>query len=127
MTSVPRFARCSAVLLPSPRLPPVTRAIGTVVVLMVFLESCVAADGWPSESLLGARRAIKPLKCLRHFRSSFVKIRQLGNQGLKVTELGLGCMGLSDFYSSSGFGETEGIALIHRALDLGVSFLDTAD
>jgi aryl-alcohol dehydrogenase-like predicted oxidoreductase len=56
-----------------------------------------------------------------------MKIRQLGNQGLKVTELGLGCMGLSDFYSSSGFGETEGIALIHRALDLGVSFLDTAD
>src|SRR6202051_5228171 len=56
-----------------------------------------------------------------------MKTRQLGRQGLKVTELGLGCMGLSDFYSSSGVTEAEGIALIHRALDLGVTFLDTAD
>jgi len=56
-----------------------------------------------------------------------MKTRLLGGQGLKVSELGLGCMGLSDFYSSSGATEAEGVALIHRALDLGVTFLDTAD
>src|ERR1700735_2782656 len=56
-----------------------------------------------------------------------MKMRQLGEQGLTVSELGLGCMGLSDFYSSSGVTEAEGIALIHRALALGVTFLDTAD
>jgi len=53
--------------------------------------------------------------------------RQLGSQGLQVAELGLGCMGLSDFYSSSGATEADGISLIHRALDLGVTLLDTAD
>jgi aryl-alcohol dehydrogenase-like predicted oxidoreductase len=53
--------------------------------------------------------------------------RRLGEQGLEVSELGLGCMGLSDFYSSSGATESQGIELIHRALDLGVNFLDTAD
>jgi aryl-alcohol dehydrogenase-like predicted oxidoreductase len=53
--------------------------------------------------------------------------RHLGSQGLTVSAIGLGCMGLSDFYSSSGATEAEGIALIHRALELGVTFLDTAD
>jgi len=56
-----------------------------------------------------------------------MKMRELGRQGLKVSELGLGCMGLSDFYSSSGVTEAQGISLIHRALGLGVTFLDTAD
>ena len=56
-----------------------------------------------------------------------MKARQLGGQGLTVSELGLGCMGLSDFYSSSGVTDAQGIALIQRALDLGVTFLDTAD
>lgn len=56
-----------------------------------------------------------------------MKMRQLGKQGLTVSELGLGCMGLSDFYSSSGVTEAEGISLIHRALALGITFLDTAD
>jgi aryl-alcohol dehydrogenase-like predicted oxidoreductase len=56
-----------------------------------------------------------------------MKTRPLGRQGLTVSELGLGCMGLSDFYSSSGATETQGISLIHRALALGVTFLDTAD
>ena len=56
-----------------------------------------------------------------------MKMRALGRQGLKVSELGLGCMGLSDFYSSSGVTEAQGISLIQRALSLGVTFLDTAD
>src|SRR6266852_5877557 len=56
-----------------------------------------------------------------------MKTRQLGSQGLTVSELGLGCMGLSDFYSSSGVTEAQGISLIQRALSLGVTFLDTAD
>lgn len=51
--------------------------------------------------------------------------RQLGRQGLTVSMLGLGCMGMSEFYGPSE--ETESIATIHRAIDLGVTFLDTAD
>lgn len=51
--------------------------------------------------------------------------RKLGNQGLTVSELGLGCMGMSEFYGTGD--ESESIATIHRALELGVNFLDTAD
>ncbi|HEV7765102.1 MAG TPA: aldo/keto reductase [Thermoanaerobaculia bacterium] len=51
--------------------------------------------------------------------------RKLGTQGLTVSAMGLGCMGMSEFYGSSN--EAEAIATIHRALELGVTFLDTAD
>jgi aryl-alcohol dehydrogenase-like predicted oxidoreductase len=51
--------------------------------------------------------------------------RTLGNEGLKVSELGLGCMGMSEFYGARD--EAEAIATIHAALDHGVTFLDTAD
>lgn len=54
-----------------------------------------------------------------------METRKLGQQGLEVSALGLGCMGMSDFYGSRD--ETESIATINRALDLGVTFLDTAD
>jgi aryl-alcohol dehydrogenase-like predicted oxidoreductase len=51
--------------------------------------------------------------------------RRLGNQGLEVSELGLGCMGMSEFYGTGD--EDESIATIHRAIELGITFLDTAD
>ncbi|HEX8185568.1 MAG TPA: aldo/keto reductase, partial [Blastocatellia bacterium] len=51
--------------------------------------------------------------------------RKLGREGLEVSALGLGCMGMSEFYGESD--EQESLATIHRALELGVNFLDTAD
>jgi aryl-alcohol dehydrogenase-like predicted oxidoreductase len=54
-----------------------------------------------------------------------MKMRTLGHLGLVVSELGLGCMGMSEFYGGSD--EQEAIATIHHALDVGINFLDTAD
>jgi aryl-alcohol dehydrogenase-like predicted oxidoreductase len=51
--------------------------------------------------------------------------RQLGKQGLVVSAIGLGCMGMSEFYGTAD--EKESVATIHQALDAGVSLLDTAD
>lgn len=52
--------------------------------------------------------------------------RELGTHGPTVSALGLGCMGMSDFYST-GSDEREAIATLHRALELGITLLDTAD
>jgi len=51
--------------------------------------------------------------------------RKLGSQGLEVSEIGLGCMGMSQAYGSAD--ETESIATLHRAVDLGCTFFDTAE
>ncbi len=54
-----------------------------------------------------------------------MNLRSLGTQGLAVSPLGLGCMGMSEFYGAGD--DTESIATIHRFLDRGFNFLDTAD
>src|SRR5256714_14243678 len=51
--------------------------------------------------------------------------RRLGQQGLEVSAMGLGCMGMSEFYGTPD--EEQALATIHRARELGIDFLDTAD
>ena len=53
--------------------------------------------------------------------------RELGRSGLKVSAVGLGCMGMSEFYDPKGMDDAESIRVIHRYLDAGGNFLDTAD
>src|SRR5687767_5836549 len=55
-----------------------------------------------------------------------MRTRQLGRSGLHVSTIGLGCMGMSEFYGQAS-DESEASTLIERALELGVTFLDTAD
>src|SRR3984893_4670173 len=53
--------------------------------------------------------------------------RELGKSGLKVSAVGLGCMGMSEFYDPKQMNDEESIRVIHRYLDAGGDFLDTAD
>ena len=65
------------------------------------------------------------LASYRHLARFPVQLKNLGHSPLKISALGLGCMGMSEFYGPQQ--EEESIATIHRALDLGINFLDTAD
>lgn len=53
--------------------------------------------------------------------------RELGKSGLRVSAIGLGCMGMSEFYDPRQMNDAESIRVIHRYLDMGANFLDTAD
>lgn len=89
-------------------------------VLHFFLPVCrITAMTTPSASSTPnpAAAAFSPAATLA--------VRRLGPAGLLSSELGLGCMGMSEFYGDAD--EAESIATIHRALDLGVTMFDTAD
>lgn len=90
---------------------------------IVCIDSFTAANGNDDGLLLLLAEVIQTEQI--YLEIKIMKTRKLGNQGLIVSELGLGCMGMSEFYS--GRDDQEAIATIHCALDLGVTFLDTAD
>lgn len=54
-----------------------------------------------------------------------MKTRPLGAKGPEVSSIGLGCMGMSEFYGPTDDGQS--IAVIHRALEMGINFFDTSD
>lgn len=60
-----------------------------------------------------------------HSKINAMPIRNLGSQGLRASALGLGCMGMSEFYGATN--DNTSIQVLHRALDLGINFWDTAD
>jgi aryl-alcohol dehydrogenase-like predicted oxidoreductase len=69
--------------------------------------------------------AVRLLRCLEETENTLLEHRKLGDQGLEVSKLGLGCMGMSQWYGAPD--DEESTATIHRALELGVTMLDTAE
>src|SRR5436853_2140494 len=74
----------------------------------------------PSDSLTTMARPNKE-------RGKTMTEREVGRSGLKVSAVGLGCMGMSDFYDPKQLNDEESVRVIHRYLDAGGNFLDTAD
>src|ERR1700693_641933 len=85
----------------------------------IALLKLVSSSHWqkPSRDIRNAALYIE--------RQNPMKRRPLGKSGLTVSAIGLGCMGMSQSYGAPD--EAESIRTLHRALDLGVTFLDTAD
>src|SRR4051795_5188070 len=91
---------------------------------------CNGPPSWRRESDAYVKYGVRSVMLLdRRMRTNqggdAMQTRSLGRQGPTVSALGLGCMGMSEFYGSAD--EDEATAVIHRALDLGCTFLDTAD
>src|SRR5271154_3706078 len=78
-----------------------------------------------SRSCGSASPSLRPVSRTRAGSVRSMDRRRLGSEGLVVSAEGLGCMGMSEFYG--GADEGEAIATIHRALELGIDFFDTAD
>src|SRR4051794_9575084 len=78
-----------------------------------------------ARSRVNARLGIPGGKRARFTRRKHMASQQLGKQGLSVSAMGLGCMGMSDAYGPAD--EAESVATIHKALDLGINLLDTSD
>src|SRR5918995_5810353 len=79
----------------------------------------------PASALVVCAASCSPKVELEGFMSTSIARRTLGRSRLEVSAIGLGCMGMSDFYGPADRGTN--LAVLNRALDIGVSFLDTAD
>src|SRR5262250_188133 len=79
---------------------------------------------WIAANVHGRANQISTTKSSR-MEADPMNRRQLGRTNLRVANIGLGCMGMSDFYGPRD--DVQSVATIHRALDLGVNFLDTSD
>src|SRR5262249_26274895 len=79
----------------------------------------------PRKSTSG-EHAPRMTRCRHEWGSEMIH-RELGRSGVKGSAIGLGCMGMSEFYDPGQMNEDESIRVIHRYLDAGGNFLDTAD
>src|ERR1700722_16370135 len=99
----------------------------------IFRQDRVMVAGLAGINLAAAKRwfqmtlwpRVRPLSSSEHCMSKAIPRRVLGKQGLTVSAIGLGCMGMSDFYGPSD--HATNLSVLNHAIDIGVNFLDTAD